>query len=841
MIRIVTSLSLGLSLAAFANPSDLTFTRYATSELVPSPACLAASVDGTVYVGVDLLGSLGKGADKGRIVRLKDTNQDGKADEHTVFAKIDNPRGLIVEGDKVYVLHTIIPADTNVLTHMNLSVLEDKNGDGIADGPPKTLIKDISVAKHNQDRGADHTTNGIRMGIDGWIYIAVGDFGFVDATGTDGKPLTMLGGGVVRVRPDGTQLEIYTHGTRNIYDVAIDPYLNIYTRGNTNDGDKWNVRFLHHVQSGEYGYPTLFRHFTNEILPALEDFGGGSGTGALFMDEPGWPEKYNQSAMMADWGRNQVYLHRLTPDGATFTQKASDFIGLSQPTDLDVDGSGQLYIAAWDGAGYKGSPGKGFVERVVPKDWTYKPFPEISKLAGAALVKGLTMDSSSTRLAIQQEILTRGDKSVAPAVLAIAANTKGSLASRVAALFTYKQLLGAEANAAILSLAKDNALKEFALRALTDRLDQLAGLTLEPFYDGIRSDNPRVRAAAVVSLGRLGKVEAAKALLSVAIPPANATEPPAGEGAHATPNAAVVIPHLAVHALAKLNAVDACLAALDGPSRRGALWALQLMHDPKGVDGLIAKFESTKDVAFRNQILAALARLDTKEAPYDGSWWWNTRPDTRGPYYVPMKWEKSPAIEALFRKVWDGANSDGKTLLTSLANKNRMSLEGIGTVEKTKTEKVKTVGDISIENVMLALDHLKGDPAKGRAIMKTQACIACHSIESGDRPLGPDLNKVGGHLNREMIAEAILKPDAGIATAWVDVTTNDGTTLQGTLVEKSDTKVVVRNIAGIPTNLNAADVKEVKTSSSTLMGPHLLDSLTMDQFADVIAYLHSLK
>jgi hypothetical protein len=33
----------------------------------------------------------------------------------------------------------------------------------------------------------------------------------------------------------------------------------------------------------------------------------------------------------------------------------------------------------------------------------------------------------------------------------------------------------------------------------------------------------------------------------------------------------------------------------------------------------------------------------------------------------------------------------------------------------------------------------------------------------------------------------------------------------------------------------------VKTSASTLMGPHLMDALTMPQFADVISYLHSLK
>lgn len=36
-------------------------------------------------------------------------------------------------------------------------------------------------------------------------------------------------------------------------------------------------------------------------------------------------------------------------------------------------------------------------------------------------------------------------------------------------------------------------------------------------------------------------------------------------------------------------------------------------------------------------------------------------------------------------------------------------------------------------------------------------------------------------------------------------------------------------------------VAQVKTSASTVMGQHLLDALTMPQFADVISYPHSLK
>ena len=73
------------------------------------------------------------------------------------------------------------------------------------------------------------------------------------------------------------------------------------------------------------------------------------------------------------------------------------------------------------------------------------------------------------------------------------------------------------------------------------------------------------------------------------------------------------------------------------------------------------------------------------------------------------------------------------------------------------------------------------------------------------------------------------------------MTLKDGTVMQGTLVEKRDTAVIIRDIAGVPTTLKMADVTTIKTAASTLMTPHLMDNLTMAQFADVIAYLHSLK
>lgn len=980
---------LASSILTEAAPSDLDITTFADSKVVPSPACLSAHPNGSVFVGVDLLGSLGKGPNKGYIVKLVDSDNDGKADKHTRFADIDNPRGLIAMGDKLYVLHTVIPESTGILEAMHLSVLTDADHDGVADGPPKQLIRNISTPKHNQTRGADHTTNGIRMGIDGWIYIAVGDFGFVNAVGTDGKTLTQLGGGILRVRPDGSEMEVYTHGLRNIYDVAIDPFMNIYTRGNTNDGGGWNVRFIHQIQSGQYGYPMLFKNFTEEIIPALVDVGGGSGTGALFMDEPTWPDSFNQVPMMADWGRNQVYIHRLTPDGPSFTQKQENFIGTSQPSDLDVDGSGRLFIAAWAGAGYKGNPNRGHVQQVTPKGWEYKPFPTLEKLEPSALVKGIRSPSAVTRLAVQQELLNRESNDVAPEVLAIANDATATLESRIAAVFTYKQMLGENANAELVTLASDKKIAEWALRALADRVPQNKNLPLKPFYAALKSSDPRVQVVAATALGRIGKIEAAPKLLEVAIPPKSdgksATRGPvkpaftsevvkddktieieayikrfknlylivddvdgngndhaawinptvtlkngktidlterkwksakqgwgttavgkspdnspllaqdgspikgigthakseivfklpknavkftakgalpksgsngsirfivssaplgknnSNEGPHATPNSDVILPHVAIHSLVELNAIDASLNAIGSPSTDGALRALQLIHDTSVVDSLIEKFQNAEDPKTKDKILRALARLYTKEAPYDGSWWWNTKPDTRGPYYVPVTWEASPKIETLFRDTFEQADDSQKSYITHLANKYRMNLEGIGKVEKVAENKVKKVGDISIENVMLALEKKKGNSDKGKKLMKTQACIACHAVEEGDREMGPSLARIGSTLDREAIAEAILKPDATIAENWVDVTKNDGSIIQGTLVTKSDDQVVVRNIAGIETKIPADEVKKINKSASTVMGPHLLDGLTLQEFINVVDYLHSKK
>ena len=225
-------LILSTLLTTFLTPawaaSDLDKTKFSDHTKTPSPAVLATSPYGDVFVGVDQQGSLGKAPNKGFVKRLRDTNNDGVADEVTDFVKIDNPRGIVVIGNKVIVLHCNLK--DNKPYNQDITVFTDADNDGVADGPGKLLVKGIGNPKFIQDRGADHCTNGLRLGVDGWLYISVGDFGFVEAEGTDGQKLTCYGGGVARVRPDGSELEMFIHGTRNVYDVAIDPFMNVFQR-----------------------------------------------------------------------------------------------------------------------------------------------------------------------------------------------------------------------------------------------------------------------------------------------------------------------------------------------------------------------------------------------------------------------------------------------------------------------------------------------------------------------------------------------------------------------------------------------------------------------------------
>ncbi|SDE08852.1 putative heme-binding domain-containing protein [Pricia antarctica] len=837
-------------------PEDLVIKGFSGPKITPSPACMAVAASGEVFVGVDMMGSLGKEIGKGFIKRLVDCNHDGIMDYHTEFAQVDNPRGILPIGDQVFVLHTTFSDDTKKADNMDLVVLDDKDKDGIADGPPKVLIKNMSNSKYLRERGTDHATNGIQMGIDGWIYIAVGDFGFYNATDREGSKMTQLGGGIVRIRPDGTDMEVYSHGMRNIYDVAIDPFMNIFTRGNTNDGGGWNVRFTHQIQSGEYGYPILFKHFTEEILPALVDVGGGSGTGSLFMNDDRWPEKYNNVPMMADWGRNQLYIHRVTKDGPSFTQNEKQFIQLPQITDVDVDASGTMYLSAWDGAGYSGNPDKGYVVRVTPEDFTYESFVDVKEVSINDLIDLLKAKNAKSRLSAQYELLQRQESESVVQVLELAKEKNQALEVRAAAIFTYAQLAGAKGIAELVTLSKDASVQRFTLRALADRKEFVKKVPVQPFLTGLKSTSEEVKAAAIIGLGRLGNPSVAQELLQIKVPSSFAAPKINSEGPHATPNAEIIFPHLAVKALVELNAVDDCIAALGTDNEDLALWAMRYMHNPKVVKALIEAYNDSTDEVFKKKAIHTLARIYHKEAPYDTSWWWSTRPDTHGPYYKTMEWEQSPVIRSFLVAQFKARDKSNTPFFAELNSKYRLAIDAFGEVkfdepkedmplvdfEKIKNKKGQ-IGEASIEDVILSLGKIKGNVQKGAGLFNTQGCVACHSINKDQVLKGPFMGQIGAIMNREQIAESILKPNASISQGFstVQISTKGGDNYVGFVTAESADRLTIRNIVGDATELKKADIAERNELETSMMPAGLANALSFEEMASLVAFLSQQK
>lgn len=396
-------------------------TLFAAPPLVNYPVFVAAAPDGTLYVSSDGNGSLGRKPERGRVIRLRDTNGDGRADETKVFCTVDAPRGLVWDRDRLYLMHP-----------PHLSEYVDADGDGVAESS-RVLVKNLAFTY--KDRPADHTTNGMSMGIDGRLYIAGGDFGFLLAEGADGRKLVHRGGGVIAVNPDGTGLEICSTGTRNILEVAISPALEMFARDNTNDGGGWNVRFHHFVQGDDHGYPRLYKNFADECIAPLADYGGGSGCGATYLFEPGYGQ-WNDAALTADWGTGGLFRHSVKPKGATFEETAAPeaLVRMTRPTDADVDAHSRLYVASWKGATFDwAGPDVGYIVRVVPKGFRSEPLPDVRKLDDAHLVELTKSPSLRRRLAAARELQHRQSPQSA-AVLSAATSARSPERTLAAAL-----------------------------------------------------------------------------------------------------------------------------------------------------------------------------------------------------------------------------------------------------------------------------------------------------------------------------------------------------------------------------------------------------------------------
>lgn len=621
-------------------PAGFQARLFACDPLIEYPSAIARGPkSSSLFVAVDTMTGLGTEIVRRDEIRLiEDTNGDGYADKATVYADgFNSIQGLTYHDGTVYAMHSPY-----------LTALRDTNGDGQAD-ERHDLLSGLGLAPEENPVRL-HCANGLVMGHDGWLYLALGDHG-CEVTRPEGDRLVHHGGCILRCRPDGRDSHVFASGLRNIYDVALDDELNVFVRDNENDGGTYKVRVCHSFHGTDHGYPYLYEEHPSEALPPLADLGLGSSAGGTAYLERQFPPEYRGNLLFCEWGKSVV---RYQPQRAASSfaplmetefaaGAANDRYGF-KPTDIVVQRDGALMVSDW-ADGQRPKRGRGRIYRISYAGEVASTAPPAADAALSDPAKWLALlDSESyyERCEAQAAIERNGPagfKLLKGALDEQRLGTRG----RLHAVWILAKVRGAEAIADLLRIAESDRepnVRAQAVRAVAD----LADPTLIQHRLDARSGDAKLAAR----LATLSKGQDRRVLLEIIVALGRLQWPGTADWLKENldqPDA--VLSHAAMQAIRRSNIWPVALTLLDAPAsdslRAIALRAVAEQYDLTLVDGLIARLHSEADADRRRQYAEPLTRVYQQPGPWV---YWGFRPPARPANTVA--WERSGAIaEAL--------------------------------------------------------------------------------------------------------------------------------------------------------------------------------------------------
>jgi putative membrane-bound dehydrogenase-like protein len=678
-------------------PPGFTATLFACDPLIEYPSVIAAGPrPGTLFVAVDFMTGLGTEIVRRDEIRLiEDTDGDGYADRATVYADgFNSIQGLLYHDGALYVMHAPY-----------LTVLRGTGKDGKAK-ERKDLLKGLGLAPE-EDQIRLHNANGVVAGHDGWLYLALGDRG-CDVKRPEGDRLVLHGGGVLRCRPDGRDLHVFSTGIRNVYDVALDEELNVFFRDNENDGGNYKIRVCHSFFGADHGYPYLYEERPDEALAPLADLGLGSSAGAACYLETQFPPEYRGKLLFCEWGRAVVSYPRKRAGSTFATAKEADFAAGAgndpygfKPTDLVVDYAGSLFVSDW-ADGQRPKRGRGRIYRIRYAGKEKQPtWPKEKALPSKAedLVARLDSESHHERCRAQRAIEALGGDGIAAVEKALKVKGKLGTLGRLHAVWIIAKDKDAVENLfALAKAAPDRGCQAQAIRALADladpvltkhKLDAKAGdeKLAERLAAWNFGGNPRVLLQVVIALGRL-RWSGSPAWLNKNWP--------------SKPDAALA--HAAQQALRQSGNWKAVLKLLDAPSsdafRAIARRAVAEQYDAGLVDGLIERLRQEKGSARQVEYADALARVYKKPA---SPWtYWGFRPPPRPANTA--SWAKTDAIE----KALNDFLASSKDRAARLETLRRLTREKVPISGQALGAWLKAEGDAA--TVAALLEAMRGRP-----------------------------------------------------------------------------------------------------------------------------------
>ena len=509
-------------------PPGFVVERVAGPPLVDRPIVADFDDEGRLYVA-DSSGSNDRVekqlADRPhRIVRLEDTNADGRFDKSVVFAdKMMLPEGTMWLDGSLY-----------VAAPPSIWKLTDTNGDGVADQRAEWFQGQTLT-------GCANDLHGPYLGPDGWIYWTKGAFAQQTYERTPGPALVTRAAHVLRRRPGHPAIEVVmTGGMDNPVDVAFTPTGERILTSTFVEHPQAGRRdgLIHAIYGGVYGKPHAVidgHKRTGDLMPVMCELGPAVPAGLTRYTSRVFGADYQDNFFAAMFNLRKVTRHGLQPDGATFRSRDIDFLVSEDrdfhPTDVVEDADGSLLVVD-TGPWYKlccptsqlAKPEVfGAIYRIRRAGAAPVDDPRGRQLPWAAMTPAdLTKFLDDPRPAVREKAIQQLAKAGTAAVPALIAVLNGARPDRLAGL----DVVEARRNTVWALTRIDGAAAREGIRSVLSDRDEIvrrsaiyaAGLwrdlaAVPPLLTAVQAPQPAVQRAAAEALGRIGDARAVPALV----------------------------------------------------------------------------------------------------------------------------------------------------------------------------------------------------------------------------------------------------------------------------------------------------------------------------------------
>jgi putative membrane-bound dehydrogenase-like protein len=863
-----------IPLELFRVAEGLEITLWAATPMLHNPTNMDIDRDGRIWVaeGVRYRRHHARQPDGDRIVVLQDSDGDGKADKSHTFVQepaLVAPLGVSVIDNKIVVAQ---PPDLIVYTDVDRNLRFDPAVD-----KREVLLTGFHGTNH------DHSLHSVTVGPDGkWIFNSGNTGGmFTDRSGKTfrsfgayrdgpvgpfkdphnkaehaGKPSddghVYVGGFTVRMNPDGTNAEIIGHNYRNSYEQSVTSLGDVFQNDN-DDPPACRVSWV--MEYANFGFSSLdgqrswqadrrpgqtvqvaeWRQDDPGVAPAGDVYGGGSPTGNVFYENGALGAAWEGTFFAAEPGRNEIFAYRPTRSGAGFNlgerqilvtsnvardYAGSDFVGgnrtargtaetLFRPSDVAIGPDGALYISDWIDPRVGGHTDlddttAGAIYRIAPKGFVSKP-PAFDPATIEGLITALRSPAVNVRAIGLEGLKARGASAV-NAVAALLADPNPFMRGR--ALYLLYQL-GPEGRqrAGTPESQTDPAMKIAAYRAM-----RRLGLDVLPTAARLARDpDAGVRREVALSL----RDQPAAASLDILVDLARGFD---GQDRS-------YLEAFGTGATGKETALYARLRRdLRVPSDPVAWspafsWIAWRLHVPASIADLAARARAAKlPLDERRRAMDALAFIDVPAAS-DAML---KLAGTNGPL-------RELAIWWLLNRssnTWTDHNLQTALKVTKIYDPDTIALEAVAPPPPAQ------VPDPPIEEIL----RLSGDAGRGKQL--AAGCVMCHSVGGAGADLGPALDGWGRGKSAEIIARAIVHPNAEIAQGYegTELRTTDGLIIQGLLIKQGD-PLMMRSRGGFTQIIPANRVANRRRMMESLMMSAAQLGLRPQDVADLVAFL----